>query len=89
MDSDRSDRQQANSRKLQATHLMRGAALRMESCCAVTIRARAPAMTVPNQQGRLYACSLPRRQSASASATTSESMNDRMNPKLAKKGKSL
>ncbi len=49
MDSDRSDRQQANSRKLQATHLMRGAALRMESCCAVTIRARAQQRQCPNR----------------------------------------
>lgn len=49
MDSDRSDRQQANSRKLQATHLMRGAALRMESCCAVTIRARAQKRQCPNK----------------------------------------
>lgn len=49
MDSDRSDRQQANSWKLQATHLMRGAALRMESCCAVTIRARAQHRQCPNR----------------------------------------
>ena len=34
---------------LHATHPMRGAALRMESCCAVTIRARAQKRQCPNK----------------------------------------
>lgn len=50
-DSDRSDRQQANSEVRQAHVPLRVAALWMESCCAVTIRA--PARDDCAQQGRL------------------------------------
>ena len=50
-----SNEDRANSRKLQATHLMRGAALRMASCCAVTIRARAQKRQCPNKAAYGYA----------------------------------